>query len=554
MLLISAVALAAWSRFGATQAEFNPGGYTMTTLVTAGALVALLALAAVLRRVDRAVPVIAALLTVIGAGYLLLRTPEFSADVRRALTYFLRSDQLTTAAAAWTMATAGAVLTAAGALSLVVRQPPRWTSTAVGSVVAVVLAIALTVTAFHFGDDSRFVDSTTASPTSTPPVPSTFGQQRFSVQISDQTARDMLAGQTSDVQLAVAGTGFVVAHQGRLTAYDSAGHERWHYHRTGPGDIAVSDFRVFDEGRTVILRVGGPLVALDATTGVTLWSATDADLSAAYDSPRGLSGAPGFFIARDEHRWVAFDLRTAKPLWSRDTSAACGGKSFPGPMIDAASRVVEFRWCFADQDLTVDLNVIDPQTGESTLHQQVLNTALPPDWHTGDDDIHTTRAGADGVAFAVYRRQGPPTQKLLDARSGQIVDLTGSVWSSTDAAGEFLVDTRTPGSSDADVALYGPQGTPKCRLPESLSPRDDSANFGPLSVWLDKQIVIENLVGVGQRQDIERRLQLFDRTSCGLVGEVPTAVGSDDYAMLAAPGAVLVLRADDSGTYVDGYA
>jgi hypothetical protein len=47
-------------------------------------------------------------------------------------------------------------------------------------------------------------------------------------------------------------------------------------------------------------------------------------------------------------------------------------------------------------------------------------------------------------------------------------------------------------------------------------------------------------------------LASFDRNTCAETGSIPTS--SRAAALMAAPGVNLVVRTDDSGTWVDGYA
>lgn len=570
VLLVWSVALAAWIQLGHADATINsyppkhfPGPYPAIVLAVAGGLALALIVATLIRRASQWVVVLAALLTVVCAGFLLIRAPGAFADAHTAVTSLVLRYQFTAAAAAWTLGTLGAVLALVGVGALAPEQSFRRRSAAVGMAVALVFSTVLTATAFHFGDDNRFVDSITASPISTPPVPSTFGQQRFSVKISDLTNR--VAG-SRDYRVAVAGAGFVVSHHKQVTAYDSAGHERWHYRRTGPGDVAIWDFHVYDEGKTVIIRLSGdhyggytwPLVALDAVTGTTLWSATDADLSAAYDSPQGMTdpAIPRFLIARGDNYWQAYDPRTSKSLWRLTIPSTCSGSAFDFPIVDTAAWVVAFRRCRIDETVSVEVRALDPRTGEVTTQQQVVDPIIPQ--HGARNfSIHGTAAGTAGVAFTTTMddpRNWPI--RLFDAATGAVIDLPDvtQVWTSDDPEGEFLADLPDPVYENTPVALYGPDGRERCRFPgvSHVGSDDYDAHLSTTAI-LNGQIVIAHFAYT-DKSTFHRALQVFDRASCALVGDIPIEEDSDACGMLAAPGAVLILRADDTGTYVDGYA
>lgn len=121
-------------------------------------------------------------------------------------------------------------------------------------------------------------------------MPADLGERVFSMKVSDRNESDSSDG--TDVTVAAAGAGFIAVQDGTLTAYDSAGRPRWHYRRTGPGDLAVQRANVYDGGRTVILLLHADpdrqepaaLVALDAMTGEQLWMSTAPSLVAAFGS------------------------------------------------------------------------------------------------------------------------------------------------------------------------------------------------------------------------------------------------------------------------------
>jgi outer membrane protein assembly factor BamB len=570
VLLVWSVALAVWSQLGHADAtidsyppKYFPGPYPTIVLAVAGGLAVALIVATLIRRVSQWVVVLAALLAVVAAGFLLVRAPGAFADAHTALTSLVRNGHFMTAAAAWTLATLGAVTALVGVGALASEQVFSRRPIAIGATVAVVLSIALTVMAFHLGDDTRFIDSTTAATAATPPVPNIVGEQRFSVKISDQTNR---VADEPDYRVAVAGNGFVVSQKHQITAYDSTGHERWHYRRTGPGDVAIWDFQVYDEGKTVIIRLDGshydghtwPLIALDAVTGATLWSATDADLSAAYASPRGMTDPviPRFLIARGDDHWEAFEPRTAKMLWRNAIPSTCSGDDFDSPIRDTAKWVVAFRLCVIGESISAEVRSVNPRTGKVTAQQQVVEPITPqhgPQYF----DILATTASADSVAFLTTMddpREWP--RRLFDAASGATVDLPDvtQVWTADDPAGEFLADLRGPDYDHTPVALYGPNGKERCRFPGVSHVGSDryDADLSTTAI-LGGQIAIWHYVRI-DRPTPQRALQVFDRASCGLVGDIPVQDDSDVSRIFAAPGATLVVRADDSGTYVDGYA
>ena len=63
-----------------------------------------------------------------------------------------------------------------------------------------------------------------------------------------------------------------------------------------------------------------------------------------------------------------------------------------------------------------------------------------------------------------------------------------------------------------------------------------------MAVILDRQVVLGT----------DDALVSFDRDTCAQTGSIP--ISSRPAALMAVPGVTLVVRTDDTGTWVDGYA
>lgn len=473
----------------------------------------------------------------------------------------LRSEQLPTAAMAWVLAAVGSV---AAALVVAPLSRFRRSTFAITLVVSLVLAGVGSAGAVWWslrsGDDSRFVEATHAADVSVPDVPAVSGERAFSRKVSDrnevETARD-----GSAVMIAAAGPGFVLLHDGTLTAYDSEGEQRWHYRRTGPDDVRINDANVYDDSRTVIVRIGrGPdddatsaLVALDAMTGTQLWASTDALRLHAFGLesnmwPLSPSPMPArFLIARGQERWTAFDPRTGTELWSTEYPRYCGQPDahLANAVFEAASAVIVFTQCSVDgYAVTVAASVIDPQTGRQTVTQPIADRLRPRESGREHLDVSLVAAG-NGVVYSITAESG---------------DVIGYFSADGDVAHPSLARYSLVGSNDPDRdflavvsgtdgvhAVFGSDARWRCRVP---SEPDQSISNRDLTWLRDEFVVLMSTMTADH--EFNQVLQSFDRDSCAPAARVELPWESV-RGMGAVPGLLLVLRTDDEGTFLDGY-
>ena len=442
----------------------------------------------------------------------------------------------------WPMAVMGWWMVAAGVVGVILAVPAvasysrnsRW-FVGIGVLMAVVVAGCATVSAARAGDDSKFVDATTASAAEIPPSPDRLGQRAFTLRISSdsKTGRENLRWRVEK-----AGAGFVTLGDGRVTAYGSDGVERWHYQRNGPGGFGAADIAVFDGGETVVVNhYGSVLVGLDAMTGRELWRSSDTDLVGAFSDSQRWTSRTTYLLSTDKKRtkWTRYDTRTGKPMWTVPApSTECDGWDGGRSVIPVSA----YR-CIADNIATVRIVDVDPQTGQirwkSTLSDDVTFDGVRPP--AKQVDVGSEKAGRDGALVDVRdRREYRSTvTTYVNTINHQIQDLGGKVylyWTHDDSE-EFLASGPWPSQ---DFRLRGPDGQARCSFPEK--PR---ANLlAAQAVILGQQVVFA-----------DKELKVFNRNDCAPVATLPTP----EYTrqIVAAPGVVLVVRTDATGTYVDGY-
>jgi hypothetical protein len=466
------------------------------------------------------------------------------------------------------------VLAAGGAIAAVFAGPaiPRLSRRgvpllAVGAVLAVLVSVAVTVKALNAGDDSRFIDATTAAAVDIPASPTTLGQHRFTLTLPD--AFDT-ASRRSRYEISPAGAGFVIFHDGRVAAYGNDGKERWHYRRTGPGDASVTAMRVYDGGRTVVISYSGRyteqpgFVGLDALTGEQLWSRQDPQLKAAFYADSGLYDPDPFLVHRDEHTWTRFDARTGRPMWSVPSPA---GDCDPFDQVDTASRLVSAVWCRHGDTVDDTILVVDPQTGEK-LWQHAFLPGLPALEDTAfwqNFSVYPFPASFRWRLSGGIDQRPTLPQRLLRQRRC--------------AAGGFVAAPRRPAiHRGTGQRLSHPAGSPctrrrpgdavrpgrRCEVhgdqpgqPGQHQPARPPPTRFELCVAADGFVLHDfgrykdptNLSGAREPS----ALRMFNNTACQETAQVPI---SAFLGLLAAPGVVLALRQDMSNlrtVLVEGY-
>jgi hypothetical protein len=457
------------------------------------------------------------------------------------------------------MVVASWLLASGGAVAVLASIPlPRLTRKAVpvvagGVALGVIAAVVLALQAVQAGDDRRHVDATVAPTVDIPDQPTTLGQRRFSLKVSDWRGSP---SNQPDVQVAAAGAGFVVFHKGQITGYGSDGKERWHYRRTGPGRVSVTGARVFDEGRTVVAAVTAGttddaqvLVGLDAVTGQQLWSARSTlrePESASFHPFRNMHGvetlSPSPFLIADRYsgaRWTRFDTRTGKPLWTIDSPV---GHDCHGDAADTQSRIVTATVCSANGKADMGLVALDPSSGQR-LWQPTLTTGIP-DPPGRRYMLFVTPAGLDGVALSYGSPAWSTTQSYANVVTHEMRDLGphDKVIASAEPGDAFIVQHR--GESGAtELSLYDSHGLRRCALPPGLALSRDIFGFSDPYLVLANKVVVYDMNA--------HKLQTLDRNTCAVLATQQTSSVPDWLA--AAPGVVLVERIAADGTYVDGY-
>ncbi|MFV8053519.1 hypothetical protein [Mycobacterium sp. 48b] len=444
--------------------------------------------------------------------------------------------------AAWWLCLAGAAATFLAARAFPRLDRGAVKLLAVGAAIAVVVAAVVTVGALRAGDDGRFVDATTTAATDVPAVPNVLGKRTFTVPVADAFGDQGVA--TYDI--GSAGAGFAVYRDGRITAYGADGKERWHYARTGPGDVAVTGMRVLDNGATVLAFIDGGLVGLDAITWQQLWVSADAALQEAARGRFRLASGPFIVGWNDERIWTRYDSRTGHAMWS--VPAPHPGCGIVEPVVTAAG-VVSIVQC---QDGKVWLSVLDPETGQigwdTVLTEKKIDPAVPIEQrylklgarpaNSAGVFVSLTGSGAPGSALyadIVHRTAAPLPAEARPAESyGPGEDFV--VW--------YLMDRTTR------LTLFGPDGRQRCQVPDGVEPV--RTNVPSLRVDQPAFVTFPDTLLLADRgaRGAEGSLRTFDAKTCAQTATVPA---ESVEGLVPVPGAVLVLRRDGQTLQIDGY-
>lgn len=581
VLLLSAIALAVWSRldakFGVVGDAAPPSGVdehpwnSATFLSVSAAVVAVLLLIPLQRTMRSRAAALPPRWASVGvvAVCALVFLALFSTD---ALGYFreVMSEGPITAAlpaaiGAWVLALAGAVATVFAGFGL-----PWWTrrvksALVVGVVVAVVVSGAVAVAAGFAGNDARFIDATTADRVDVPPYPTALGQHKFSVKLPG--ARPAIDRRNYEIW--PAGPGFIVSYAGAVTAYGADGNERWHYRRTGPAD-AIMSARVYDRGATVVIadlgaapaRSESVLVGIDASTGQRLWTRRDARLTSAFLAESGLYDADPFLVDRTDETWTRFDARTGKAMWSVTNPR---GDCSEQRAADTGNRLTSLLWCERETEghRVVDHRILaaDPRNGEKLWEYTYLPDVPLDDESWRDYSIYPFPTGSDGIYLEVSASDPQrATDYYVDPGKELIVALPADVDALTTPAPaeDFLVrHKRNPPTRDSVLSVYGSDGKPRCTTTTPIYPggrllpnrRESRVGYVALR---DGFVVYD--YGPDSRSDEHSFLRMFSNTTCQPMSEVPfDAI----LGLVAAPGVLLALRQDvpDMETVViEGYA
>ena len=544
--LVWAAALGAWARLVAPQSwgehvwyvvgvhrwgEALPNRMAVVVAVIAVVLLAAMAYGSWRGRTDRdlaATPAgaagVAALLVI---AYLSQGIPAF---YRMAMDNAPVTTALPLGMASWWLCLAGAAATFLAARSFPRLQRAALGLPAIGAAIAVVVAVVVTVVAVAAGDDGRHLDATTASATEVPAMPAALGRRTFTVPVPDA-----FTGERDEPthEIAAAGAGFVVYGRHRITAYGTDGLQRWHFERTGPGDVLVNGMRVYDDGATVVAILGKALVGLDAVTGEQLWAATDDRMLYALSEEPSFNLHAPFVVYRDGRGWVRFDTRTGKPMWAIPA---------PGPECDVSARAVDTRSrlvsvmrCPAERGTAIRVIAVDPDSGDIVWDKDVFNGQ-------GDADAIATPANAVGI-FVQFAGAGAPdglTYVNVVDKTTTPIPGQGTVEPSPGPSDDFVYSGRDGGRH---LVLFGPDGRQRCAgargvLGERARPLGQGAGLAYLPFG-DTVVVAD-----------DGSLRIFDADTCTENAAEPV---ESVQGFVPVPGAVLVLRRDGPTLQIDGY-
>jgi hypothetical protein len=459
------------------------------------------------------------------------------------------SEQMwTITAAVWLFAIGAAVV---AVFALPVLDRPSRLSTAgivVGVVAAMTLTTVLGANALHKGDDSQYIDATTAPAQAVPPLPAVLGQQRFERQLPNR----------SRVEIYPAGAGFVVKSDYEkdsdvpdVVAYGASGEERWHYRRTGPvpppdasgrHTMNVQDLAYFDDGGIVVLSFfsnKGPYVGLDAVTGAQLWTSTDPAIGSVLAVTRSNRRSP-HFVGRLDGHLIALDPQTGRRLWSIDDPRHCpptdeGRVPLPNfdrmhvYSVDTKTRIGAVVDCSTRKKLDLQLVVVDPGTGAVTTDKSL--TSLDG---VARDDLNSWAAypvhGTDAVIVGLYMKV--PSRYLYIDEIGKHTDFIEP--DSLDAISDGTFTVR----NQDHLRLYSGDAIPQCDIALGTT---HSVGY---TILRDQVVVRDNDASA---------LDVFDRASCRRVATVPLPAGYDSLP-IPVRGATLMTRTDkDKRTSVLGF-
>lgn len=551
VLLVWAAVLATWARLAAPRSvaegawylanvhrwgEALPNRMALSVTVIALVLIAAMAYSVWRGRTGRdlsATPVgtaaVAALLLI---AYVTQGIPEY---YRMAMSGAPVTAALPAGMASWWLCLGGAAaaLLAARAFPRLERGALRLP--AIGAAVAVVVALVVTVAALRTGDDGRFVDASTAASIDAPTAPTALGQRTFTASVADAFADLDLPRYEIDS----AGAGFVVYHDRRITAYGADGKERWHYARTGPGDVSVNRMRVVDNGATVLAFIDGGLVGLDADTGEQLWTSAEEDLVEAARGRFEVASGPYVVGWNDEQVWTRYDSRTGRLMWK--VTAPHPDCGIVEPVV-SPSGVLSLVQC---EDGKVWLTALDAESGETTWDTMVLDAAVNPATPLGERFLRRVVLPANGVGvFLNFVGPGAPDGPMYANVVGRSITRFSALVRPAESPGpsdDFIV-SEDPANR---LALFGVDGHRRCQVDAGVNPVRTNvpgrALDRPAYVTMSDNFVVADRSG---------SLRTFDSTTCAQTASVPA---ESVQGFVPVPGAVLVLRRDGRTLQIDGY-
>jgi|GEM_PF-3525648 len=434
-------------------------------------------------------------------------------------TYFRTWEQMwTVTAAVWLLAIGAGVVAVCVTRGL--RRPGRFGAAGmvVGIVVASVLTSVIGNDALRKGDDSRYVDATTARDVGVAPKAALLGQLRFQRTLPDDDA----------VKIVPAGAGFIVkksfgddSDTPDVVAYDASGRERWHYRRTGPASpdgpptMPVKGLGVYADGSVVVVSLLGEdgrlNVGLDAVSGAQLWTSTDPTISAAV-AVSGFDYKSPHFVVRDDGQWIAFDPHTGQRTWSIDDPVHCPATTAPDGLlptlhgqhvypVDTPTQVGAVLDCSTRERVDLRLVTVDPSSGAVTTDKTLTALEGVP-----REDIQSWAAvavpGANAVILKLFSTRRP-LDAYIDA-TGLRTDFPGP--NPLEAIGDGMFTMR----DKETLRIFSGEALAQCDIPLG---RDGAVPYA----FLREQVVVLD--------EQPHQLRVFNRAGCQQVGTVAVPPG-----------------------------
>ncbi|MFF2557106.1 PQQ-binding-like beta-propeller repeat protein [Nocardia sp. NPDC058058] len=464
--------------------------------------------------------------------------------------------RLPTAAAAIVLIFCGTVLLIGLLRPASVRAAGR-RSLILGLGAGLFVSATVAAVAVHAGDDGTRVDHVSAASIPVPAIPATLGTERYRVPRPFNADGKTLAG------MVIAGTGFVIATESGLTAYDGAtGAPRWHYLRSNvsahgrPGvDYTVGSLMSLDGGSTVLAQWrNGGLTAFDAVTGELLWKESEfADLVSGkerWPAPRerGWIGSTAL-LATDKTHVTRYAARTGKRLWSTEVCESAGRDG----VISTDAALYRIATCVDSgagaAGVRLVVTALDPATGAIMAERELgraadVDNVISTSAHTAGAVVITFHAGNDSRQRIVIDKP----EHLLTARTDST---SRSTLLDVDPTGTDMV-LQLDSAPDEPVVL-------EIRRVADGMVVDRIEVPGHLSIVASDLFLSDELVEAAlydSDSGAHTEVRTWRRADGALVTATPiTRDGKrcSDHWLLSVPGATLVPCVTDTGADVVGF-
>ncbi|MCX0271913.1 PQQ-like beta-propeller repeat protein [Nocardia zapadnayensis] len=455
--------------------------------------------------------------------------------------------------AQWTLTMAAYGLVGAGILLVTtLAAEPRSIGSLSRRAVALSLAAGLSVTIFAattavwLGDDSINIDHRTATPNRIPPTPAALGTQQYALTTGDLTAD----GRAGDI--VIAGTGFVLASDSGLTAYDGAtGAPRWHYRRKNidadhPLAYSPGSLRSLDGGAVVAAaweRWGWKV--LDAVTGELLRGEAEfggGEDGREYRVPSGTAYRPGMVIFERDGTLARYDARTNALLWSTEPilPGCVRGNS---PVAATSSAIFAVAGCPGETN-TLRIVALDPRTGAVAVTRDIAYGS-----ESGRLGYATIRLVDDD---AVVEWSGTRAGMLV---AGTPADLAAARESPGIVGSPIAADPHGTEVFEGTKVLDSASGAEKANYPPANKPTDVYSigrESGATAVFLTSELAEIHT----ENQALALRILPRAASAPPTVHPFVAAGNCGGPVLLAAPGATVVFcpRAPDNAPVLFGFA